>query len=106
MSTTDRTLTPSFHHVTRHSDQCVLFLEVVVMAKADGERKIHSTTHQAIKPQNTKREPPAPYPLNTVAVVQRAMSDAVLPSASEMLHLQRIMGNRAVGQLIARRQPS
>jgi Domain of unknown function (DUF4157) len=73
------------------------------MSKRDQGRVAQSSVREGSRKQATvKRDRPASQ-ANTVAVVQRALSGAGMPSAGEILRLQATIGNRAVGQLLARR---
>ncbi len=74
------------------------------MAKHNQGREIQSSARQPSRKQDTtKRQTPAAQ-ANTAAIVQRAVSGAGMPTAVERLHLQRTIGNRAVGQLLSQRQ--
>jgi Domain of unknown function (DUF4157) len=77
---------------------------VSYMSKRDQVRVASSSAREGSRKQATaKREMPVAQP-NTAAIVQRTVSGAGMPSASEILQLQRSISNRAVGQLLARRR--
>ena len=74
------------------------------MARKEPGRDMKAVTSQrSPKTETAKRESAAPQ-LNTSAIVQETLSGSGTLDADKVLHLQRTIGNRAVGQLISKRQ--